>query len=612
MSKTEKAMRSIRRLMTIKDTEALAEALPELTAAMAALPEFAPGWHLLGILHLQIKSYRNAEQFCRKAWELDPDKEIFVRDYAHCLYLLKRYPETIKISEEWLSRAPENHFVRFLWGSSLAKLNHLRAAEEQLVKIPFHADLSAGQWHETGSFFLRKITDYARSGAALEKAVQLEPGDFRARNELGWHYVAVFAFAKAASAFLQAAQDADKPWNYYSNYLFVSTYYLDLHPEELLQRHQGWHTTYAPIRQGGITKRRSRAKPLKIGYVSGDFRKHVVWNFIEPVIRGHDRRRVSVHCYHQWKASDAHTDHLRSLADEWTDCHRMRTEDLVDEIRRSEIDVLVDLSGHTDWNRLDIFAERCAPIQISYLGYIATTGIDGMDVRMSDAVLTPTGTPEPFSEQLYRLPRCYKAYRADQPWVQLESRDGADHLVFGSLHRLQKITEATMELWAEILAVVPQSKLLIARHELKQAVNRKSLLARLQARGIPEKQLILMGSWQGSHLQIYNEIDIALDTVPVTGGATTAEAIWMGVPVVTRAGLMMRERISASILHGLGRPEWIASSNREITEIAANLAREIRRPAFSKKALRQHFLQSELADGASLATALEDAYESLV
>lgn len=604
-------VRSIQRLMAIEANDELRAALPDLVAAMEGYPTFAPGWHLLGTLEGRLGNDEAAEQYLQKARALDPENETLCRDHGRSLYMLKRYKEAIALLEPLMARHPEDHLVRFLLGMSFSNIDRVPAAERVLGELPATADLSTGHWQEIGSFFLRQAVDYAKSGAALKEAVRLDPDNFRARNELAWHFVAVFEFKKAAAEFLKAVELADRPWLYYSNYLFVLTYYFHLMPGDLLQKHQGWDSTCRPARPVRLAKRRTQDRRLKIGYVSGDFRQHVVWNFIEPVIRRHNRERVSVHCFHNWNKSDPFTEHLRSLADSWTDTHSMESEALSEQIRASKIDVLVDLSGHSKGNRMDVFAQRCAPLQVTYLGYIATTGLAEMDVRISDEILTPSETKEYFSERIWRLPRCYKAYQAFESGPEIQSRAGSRDLIFGSLHRLQKITGQTIDLWAGILSAVPKAKLLIARHELRSPANQRALLERLQAGGISSSRLILRGSWQGSHLTIYNEIDIALDTFPVTGGATTAEALWMGVPVLTRAGQMTRERISASILHGLGRPDWVVNSKEELMQAALSLAEEVRQPGFSKKVLRQHLVESDLGDGASLAASLEDAYFAL-
>ena len=611
--KKEAVIRSIQRLMQIEKDDELRAALPELVESMEAYTAFAPGWHLLGKLQWRLGDSDVAFSSFHKAIQLAPENADFVGDYGDALYQAKQYEKLIEVFEPLLPHQPENHRLRYLFGMAHAKLKRIKAAYDLLGALPIEAHLSGQDWYEIGEFFLRVAINYEKSGAAFRRAIQLDPNNYAPRVELGFLHAAEFEFEQAAMEMKKSVELCHRPWTCFSNYLLVSAYYLNLDPQELLRRHREWDALSPQVKlKNPIRKHRNRARPLRIGYVSGDFRKHVVWGFIEPVIRNHDRSRVSIHCYHTWNNSDARTEHLRGFADEWIEINKMTAQVAADRIRKDEIDVLVDLSGHSAWNRLDVFAQRCAPVQASYLGYIATTGLEQMDVRISDGVLTPEDTPELFSEQVWRLPRCYKAFRPYMDAPEIQTRAGQRELVFGSLHRLSKITDATIDMWAGVLAALPEAKLLITRHELRDERSRSRLLERFRVRGVSESQLCLQFRWKGNHLGLYNEMDISLDAFPVTGGATTAESLWMGVPVITRAGQVTRERNSASILHGVGMPEWIAHSNDEFIRIALRLAEQVRQPSYSKMDLRQQFIGSDLGDGASLARSLEDAYFSML
>ena len=224
---------------------------------------------------------------------------------------------------------------------------------------------------------------------------------------------------------------------------------------------------------------------MRIAYISPDFKRHVVRNFIQPIIKHHDRSKVEVYCYSSVKTPDDITAIIKPLPDHWREIFHLRDFDVANLIREDQIDVLIDISGQTADNRLGVFFYKPAPIQVTYLGYITTTGMKEIDYRITDHVMNPLDTKELYTEKLYRLDRCYKTYEAavNEPDVNPQVCSGPN-LTFGSLHRISKLTEPTIKLWACVLKELHLSKLLLARHELAYKKNRDWVYSRFSHYGI--------------------------------------------------------------------------------------------------------------------------------
>jgi predicted O-linked N-acetylglucosamine transferase (SPINDLY family) len=284
---------------------------------------------------------------------------------------------------------------------------------------------------------------------------------------------------------------------------------------------------------------------------------------------------------------------------------------LAQRIYADGIDILVDLAGHTGKNRLRAFTFKPAPIQCSYLGYFATTGLAAMDYWLTDEVLTPADTVEQSSETIYRLPRSCLVYEAPDVAPAVVERPAGGPVTFGSFNDLSKVSAAAVEVWSEILRRVPGSRLLMKARQLAGEAECSAWEARFAAQGIEAERLILRSRTEGQaeHLAMYGEVDIALDAIPRTGGATTAEALWMGVPVISLAGERFIERLSATMLNAVGLDELVAMTTADYIEKAVALAGDAERQRVLRQGLRARMASSPLCDARGLAQALEAAYQ---
>ena len=314
---------------------------------------------------------------------------------------------------------------------------------------------------------------------------------------------------------------------------------------------------------------------------------------------------------------DNKTKRLKTLVDYWVPIYDESDEDVRDHIEADQIDVLIDLSGYTAFNRMGVFARRAAPVQAHYLGYAASTGLTEMDYWIGDELLTPPALRDHFQEELWCLPRVWISYKPeilapDPKW----SANQAASICIGSFNEFAKLNSATISLWAKVLHAMPDAKLLLKTKKLGDLGNRQKIFdSFLKHRIISDRIELQDGSttpaWS-DHMAYYDRLDIALDPVGgVGGGTTTCDALWMGVPVITLMGETMGQRMTSTMLNAIGRHEWIAHTEAEYVDKVIELARNIEHRKNLRFTQRSRMAQSALCDSKGLATALEDAYESM-
>jgi predicted O-linked N-acetylglucosamine transferase (SPINDLY family) len=334
--------------------------------------------------------------------------------------------------------------------------------------------------------------------------------------------------------------------------------------------------------------------------------------FVEPLLRHHDPAVVEVFAYSGVAAPDAVTRRMESLVPRWRSMVGLDTDRLFDLIRADGIDILVDFSGHTQGNRLDVFARRPAPVQITGIGYPGSTGLGVFDGRLCDAVTDPPENDAFSSEPPLRLGTGMHCYLPPDDAPPPRPRDGGPP-TFGSFNKLAKVSDAAIDLWARVLRRVPDALLKLKSKPLAEAATRDDIAARFAAAGVGRDRLILSG-WlpeDRDHLAAYHDVDVALDTFPYNGTTTTCEALWMGVPVLTLAGRGHAARVGASLMTSAGLTGWIVERAEMFAPRAAVLCGDRSRLAQLRRTLRGQVQASPLCDGKSYARGVEDAYRAL-
>lgn len=486
---------------------------------------------------------------------------------------------------------------------------------------------------------------------ALEKALQLRPGYPAAHDNLGRLLKAQGRSAEALAHHRKALLGDPRP-QVHSNLLYSLHFPAGIPAEEIAAEHRRWAERHAvplhpsaagsgagPVlgrpegtrqshpfgtRPSGSVPRAASAdgpRPgsdgrLRVGYVSPDLCRHAVAYFLEPVLAAHDRSGFEIVCYNDATAADEVTARLRSHASLWRDIAGQSDAQLAGRIRSDGIDILVDLAGHTARNRLLVFARRPAPVQVAWLGYPNTTGLEAIDYRLTDALSDPPGAGDAlYTEKLVRLPGAFSCFgpQPESPPVAPPPALAAGCVTFGCFNHLAKLTPPAIDLWARLLRESPTSRLLLKSRGLIDPATAAAVRREFGRRGVEPGRIELNGEELSvaGHLALYGKVDIALDTFPYNGATTTCEALWMGVPVVTLAGATHVSRVGASMLTHLGHPEWVAGSPESYLATCVALASDLPRLSLIRQGLREQMRLSPLCDGPGFTRQLEMAFKEM-
>ncbi len=383
----------------------------------------------------------------------------------------------------------------------------------------------------------------------------------------------------------------------------------------LLNEHQKFYNQYIATVTDLIqrhTNDRNPERKLKIAYLSADFRDHSVAYFMEAILANHNHEQFEIYCYYNNLQNDAYTQKFKQVADHWFDCLHISDQDLANHMRQQAIDILVDLSGHSNGNRVLVLAHKPAPIMMAYLGYPNSTGVKVIDYKITDNYIDPKGQSEAFnSEKLLRMPHswfCYSA-PANSPDVNVLPAQQNGYFTFGSLNHYAKINDTHLALWAKLLKAVPNSKLVMQAKSFNDPATWETFLERCQTAEIPVERLT-KGEFvaSDSYLTAYHNIDIALDTFPYNGGTITCDALWMGIPVLTLVGQRHVSRMGLSILSVLEQTDFIAQTEEDYVNLAVKWVNNLDELAKRRAELRTTMQNSSLMAGKAFTQALENNY----
>ena len=466
---------------------------------------------------------------------------------------------------------------------------------------------------------LMSVGRFDEAVAAFHRALELQPELAGAHSNLGNALKEQGRIWEALDAYRHALQIQPQDPSVQSNLLLGLHYLPDGDAEFIFREHCRWGEIHAAPLAKRVVRHANDPNParrLRVGYLSRDFREHSVAFFFENLLASHHREHVEVICYSDCTGADAVTLRMRKHAAEWRTITGLADAQVADLIREDGIDLLVDLAGHTDRNRLLVLARRPAPVQVTCLGYPDTTGMNAVDYRLTDAHADPPGATERFHiEQLVRLPDCAWCFRPsdDAPPVSTLPVLHSGHITFGCFNTRPKITEEMFAIWAEILLRAPGSRLLLKNLGFRDPSVQMRARALLEKAGVAPARVELIGrvSDFAEHLTCYGRVDIALDTFPYHGTTTTCEALWMGVPVITLAGKTHASRVGVSLLENLALPELIAGQPVDYIGTAAELAADISRLAALRATLRERMASSPLMDGPRYARNVEHAFREM-
>jgi len=451
---------------------------------------------------------------------------------------------------------------------------------------------------------------------AFRGALRLVPNDAIALRNLGGSLQFSGDLKHAIQCYRKAQEGAPNDTAAHQNLLYALSFYSECLPDEYLQTAQRFGKKISaratPFSHWDWTAMSTNARPLRIGFISGDLCNHPVGNFLEGVLGNINPSKLTLVAYSTWLKEDDLTARIKPFFAEWNPVASLTDQQLATKVHADKIDILVDLAGHTANNRLPVFAWRPAPIQVAWLGYWASTGVSEIDYILVDAVSVPESGRQFFSEQPWYLPDtrfCFTPPVTAQPIAVFDLpalRNG--YATFGSFQILSKMNDAVLAVWSRVLAALPDSRLRLQNWQLGYPAAQKDMLRRLKGMGIcPDRIEIHGGVSRDDYLAAYSEVDVVLDTFPFPGGTTTLEALWMGVPTVTLTGATLLARQGESLLRCAGLSDWVATSEREYLALALAHAQDLVALRELRANLRARMMISPLFDAARFAEKFEAA-----
>jgi protein O-GlcNAc transferase len=522
--------------------------------------------------------------------------------------------------ERQLKIAPQNVELRLTLAGALGARGRYDEAFGILDEIV------AGDPGNADAVSARGIMEFERGEPTLaesrfRRALELRPGDALSAVWLGHALVAQLRQGDAICFLRENLRAFPGRAAVQQILAFLVHYSSDLTPDEVLREQRLAGSLCARSADGlppRIAVSPDPERRLTIGIISPDLRQHSCSYFIQSILEHRSREMFRFIAFDASKTSDEVTRRLKSQFDQWRPVGRADDRDVAEMIAADKVDIVIDLAGHTSGTRLPVLALRPAPVGMTYLGYPGSTGMGaatGVDYRIVDEHTDPPGSEHLATETLLRLPGCFLCYTppTDAPDIGPPPSIATGGVTFGSFNAIAKLSAATLDLWSGVLAAVPGSRMMIKARQLGDAPVARRLRDEFARRGIDPARIEPVAWAPGirGHLDLYNQIDIALDTTPYNGTTTTCEALWMGVPVIALAGNLHAGRVGVSLLHAAGIPELIAGSPEDYIRIAAQLAADAKRLAALRAGLRTRLKASRLLGGAAHARDFEGLLRSV-
>jgi predicted O-linked N-acetylglucosamine transferase (SPINDLY family) len=635
--------------LTLHGAGRLAEAAALYRSILERQPAHADALHMLGAAQLQAGQLQEARHSLEQAYRIRPRDPFICYNLGLVLQKLQRPQESLTCLERAIALKPDFADAHNQRGIALRDLHRPEAALESyrqaLMYKPDDVELlnnlgnichdlqrdpealayfdralalrpDHGNSHNGRGMVLQNLDRYDEALDCFVRALKLQPDLIMARCNLAHALLHRGNVPEALALLQQVLQVQPDLMQAGHSRVFALNYLPQAMPADIYRAHRAFaQRCEEPLHPAWPVygNERDPAKRLKVGYVSPDLRQHSVAYFLEPVLTQHDRTQVEVYAYYNNTVEDAVTARLRREVDHWVPCKGMSDAELAARIQADGIDLLIDLAGHTVGNRLLVFAHKPAPVQVSYLGYPATTGLQAMDWRLVTAETDPEGAEQWHSERLYRLPRSLWCYRPPATAGEVQGETPArtvGSITFGSMNNIAKVSDAAVATWSGILKRVPGSRLVLTN--LPEGEGTTQVARRFVAQGITEERLVLQGKLSAEAYEAQlQKIDLGLDPYPYNGTTTTCQSLWMGIPVITLEGETSVSRSGYALLQTLGLEELIARDEGEYVEIATRLANDLDRLDALRSGMRSRFEASALRDETGFTREIEDAYRTM-
>jgi protein O-GlcNAc transferase len=564
---------------TLKEMGRLDDACASYRRAIQIRPDYAEAYNNLGVACMMMSRLEEAEASCRQAIRINPDFAFAHNNLGNILNNMKRPNEAVACYLKAVEISP---------GSAAEIYNNLAGV-------------------------MRRPDDAMKY---LRMAIKLKPDYAEAYNTMGNAELMRGRLDDSVTCFRQALKSRPDYAIAHSNLIYA----LDLMEcedvESLQAERKNWDVVHgAPFyKNWAHDNNPDPERRLRIGYVSADIKDHSATKVFGGMLVNFDREQFDVYAYSNFKGMDDNfTEYFKSHVTVWRSIVGLSDDATAELIRQDQIDILVDLSGHSAGNRLLVFARKPAPIQITAWGYASGTGMRAMDVFFSDSVMVPPHEKKFFAEDVRYLPCVVGAFYSE-PFPDVNElpalRQGI--ITFGSHNRLTKLSPEACRVWAKVLLGVPGSRLILKSPEAQDPATRERITGHFTKAGVAAERIIMQGgtTWYG-HMQAYNQIDIALDPFPHGGGVTTVEGLMMGVPVVAQLWQTMPGRVSASVMTALGLSDWVAGNSEQFVELAVRKASDLQALAELRQRLRGILTSSEMGNTISYVRAVEREYRTL-
>lgn len=579
--------------------------------ALEKSPDYWYAYLNLGIVYNHKGELRTALDYLQKAYELQPDTFTTGYNLARTWYQLgQNHTQAVSLLQHALSFKPDYIDGWILLSMLQDEIQHtelaLQSIDHALTIEPNHYGALLNKIH-----YLKTL---AKSSEKYESQAYLLLKKLSPQN-LAIHSLFV-SFLRERGYVKQALELAQRQYefeniNQFSSYLMTLLYADDITPEQVLQEHQNINAFIIPEEYHLDINPNDK---IHIGFLSPDLNAHAVAYFIEPILKHYNSDKFKISVYNISPKQDDVTKQLKQSPVQWFDVQDLSDEQIIAQIRADQVHILFDLAGHSSHNRLNILAQKPAPIITSWLGYLATTGLKTVDFRLVDSITDPVGQSETHhSEQLIRIDGyqwCYTP-QDNTPAIQNQAYHQKGYITFGSFNQCAKLSDTCLHTWAKLLQQVPNSQFFFAGVE--QGLARERIEDIFDEYNIDSERYHFQGrvSWT-EYFNSYNQVDIALDSYPYTGATTTFDALIMGVPVITLAGKHSISRSAMSIVTALNHPEWIAQNPDDYIQRAIQLSEELKNNAESKHQLRQALLKSDLVNGEQFARHFESAVMKMI
>ena len=603
--------------------------------------------HLLGSIECQLKNYKHAADLLSKAIGLNPGNPASYTNRGIALQKLKQLTEALINYDTAISLKSNNANTYFNRGVVLKDMQRYDDALESFdLAISLQPDFALAynnrgvvlfkqeKFEEAIASFdnaikinskyaeaysnrgvsLHRKQHYVSALASIRNALEIDPNLANAQQALATQLAFMSDFkhvSKYSDAALKSANEDDLPLIWESR-LYTYIYHPDLTDQEICDEHLTWGNDFCKLGQKEfIDHDRTPFRRLRIGYVSPDFREHTCRFYFEPLFACHDHEKVELYAYSGVLREDKYTDHMRQYFEKWRNIVGVSDEAVAEMISLDRIDILIDACGHMSDNRLTVFAHKPAPIQVSWLGAVWTTGLKQIDYVLYDPYMAPKGTIA--TEKIVHLPQTWAAFRPGEKaincLVKATPALSNGYVTFGYSGRSERLNYRVFNTWGRILKRVPHARLVIDYKAFSDPMAQAYYREFLQEHGVDTQRLEMRNS--SNIFEGLGDIDILLDSFPHSGGTMLFDAVWMGVPVLTLASSRPVGRIGTSLMTNLGLPEWVASDEHEYEDKAVVFAQDITALASLRSGMRARMQASPVMDEKAFALDVEHAFQTM-